>query len=106
MKGRFALVLNVPDAVRGTWRAEPIGRFRSLERALRRAERLLSRHPVSETRFARERFPFSCSLYDAKRSWVGPRGRGVLVPLSPAQSARLEAPVSIVLSVGELGWTP
>ena len=105
---RYRLVLNVPNSQHGTWTPVHVGSYRNRERALRAAERILAKHPTEETRYSRERFPWSCSLYDAKRGTCGTRGRGVLAYSwdDAASAARLEAPIYVVPSVGELGWTP
>jgi hypothetical protein len=105
MIARYRLVLNVPDRRYGCRRPVSLGAFRTVERALRRAERVLARHPSVETRWLSERWPFDCSLYDAKGPTL-PNGRGVLVRLTDAEQSRLDAPIVLVPSVGELGWTP
>jgi hypothetical protein len=109
MVKRYRLVLNVPNKRAGHWRAPvTIGHFGTVERALRAAERVLARHPSEETRYSRERLPYSCSLYDGKKPSLHIRGRGgsrgCLVRLSDAQFERLEAPTDLVPSVGELGY--
>lgn len=108
MTRRYLLVLYIPDRNAGAWRAAPLGRFRTIERALRRSEAVLRRHPSVETRSGpRDRFGYFCSLHDTKQRI---HARGVVLPLAKLASQddadRLAAPVELVASVGELGWTP
>ena len=105
---RYRVVLNVPNRFTGTISAVHIGSYRNVESALRRAESVLAKHPTTETRWSKERFPYHCSLYDAKGGTM-PNGRGILVRRvyqDDSQNERLWAPVCIVPSVGELGYTP
>jgi hypothetical protein len=114
MLRRYALYLNVPDPRVGHWTTAHLGNFATIERALRRSEEVLAKHPSVETRARAERWPYFCSLYDRKaaRGYRAGRGDGrkrgaeVLVRLTDTDNARLEAQRTIVPSVGELGWTP
>jgi hypothetical protein len=102
MIARYRLVLNVPHWHRAALDCVDVGSFRTVERALRRADAVLAAHPDVTAHGAAPKATFSCSLYDAK----APRGakrRGVLVKLTDAQRERLEAPVFYVPSVGDRG---
>lgn len=110
---RYRLVLNVPKPQLGYHACVNVGSFRTVERALRAAERILSKHVQVETRYShRSAWTYHCSLYDAKDVSVvtrGPHPRGVLAReayLTDAQASRLWPQETIVPSVGELGWTP
>ena len=101
---RYRVVLNVPTR-HGYWTPTDVGSRRTVEKALRLAERVLAGHAREETRYHSPFRGFDCTIYDAKGPKM-PNGRGILVRLTDEQSERTEAPVRIVPSVGELGWTP
>ncbi len=77
------------------------------ERAVRQCEAWLESHPVVTTRFYYHRDTgraFISRVADLKKS---PDGKILARKAYPdGRGYRLEAPVTVVASVGELGWTP
>ena len=91
MLNRYTVLLAVPSKYYGNWTLHTVGCYKTRESAVNRANHVLAKHPTVETRAKRERFPYGCEIVDRKT------GKTVDI---------IEAPIHIVPSVGELGYTP
>jgi hypothetical protein len=91
---RYTVLLDVPHG--GFWRPVSIGCYRTLERAIRRAEAVLAKHPSEETRNGPRSMGFFCEVWDERK--------GATLRLNEETALRLSAPRVLVPSVGELGY--
>jgi hypothetical protein len=87
---RYEAVLWVPRC--GAWHPHTVGRYRTRGRAHARVVSVLESHVTTVTRARGERFPYYGDVRDS-RDWA-------------LCGETIDAPVRIVPSVGELGWTP